>query len=59
MTSVLTFFPLCASVAFVCTAVKEPDDEQIAGNAARLFAYISGGILAFVVVVQGLTAMLG
>lgn len=59
MSSILTFFPLCYAVAFVCTAVKESDRDLILAGSLKLFFYIIGGIATFAVVVQLLTAILG
>ncbi|MDF1665188.1 MAG: hypothetical protein P1V97_25725 [Planctomycetota bacterium] len=59
MSSILTFFPLCYAVAFVCTAVKESDRDLILAASLKLFLYIVGGIAAFALVVQLLTALLG
>lgn len=47
----LSFFPLAYGVAFVCTAVKEQDEDRIFPAANRLFAWITSGILGFGVAV--------
>ena len=48
MGQLLTFFPLVFAVAFVCTAVKDYDQQRIMRNTWRLFAYLSGGSLELV-----------
>jgi len=58
MALLLTFFPLCFVVAFVCTAVKETDRSRIISGTGRLFTTIVGGILGFAIVVESLTLLL-
>lgn len=59
MSSLLTFPIVCAVVAFVCTAVKDTDQDRILRHSARLFGWIAGGIMAFSVVVHIATKGLG
>lgn len=59
MMTLVTYFPVCFAVSFVCTAVKESDDSAIGKATLKLFAYIVFGILAFAIVVQLVTALLG
>ncbi len=54
----LTFFPVCAVVAFVCTAVKDTDRDRILKNSARLFGSVSSGIVGFALVVHVITILL-
>jgi hypothetical protein len=54
----LTFFPLCAVVAFVCTAVKDTDRNRILNSSARLFGTVSSGIVGFALAVHLITTFL-
>ncbi|MBL4849164.1 MAG: hypothetical protein JKY65_26870 [Planctomycetes bacterium] len=56
---VLEFLAVCLASAFVCTAVKEDEDQRLARSSARLFGVLGGGILAFGLAIQALTWVAG
>jgi hypothetical protein len=49
------FLAVCAATSFVCTEIKEDEDERLGRSTARLFVLMSGGILAFALLVQFFT----
>ncbi|MBX3469809.1 MAG: hypothetical protein KF878_23285 [Planctomycetes bacterium] len=51
----LTYLAVCAITAFVCTAVKEDEDQHLVQGALRLFGVMTGGIAAFAALVQAVT----
>lgn len=55
----LTFALVCLATSFVCTAIKEDEDERLALGSLRLLGVMGGGILGFAVVVQLLTSWAG
>jgi len=55
----LTFLLVCLATSFVCTAIKEDEDERLALGALRLLGVMGGGIVAFALVVQLLTSWAG
>ena len=54
-----TFVLVCLATSFVCTAIKEDEDQRLARASGRLFFVMSGGILAFAAVVQIMTVIAG
>jgi hypothetical protein len=56
---VLTFVLVSLATAFVCTAVKEDEDQHLAMSSTRLFLVMAGGIAAFAFAVQVLTLLAG
>lgn len=56
---IATFVLVCLATSFVCTAVKEDEDQRLARSSGRLFLVMSGGILAFAAVVQIMTLIAG
>lgn len=57
--TLLTFVAVSAATAFVCTAVKEDEDERLLHQTLRLFGLILAGITAFGGVVELLTLWAG
>lgn len=57
--ALLTFLLVCLATSFVCTAIKEDEDERLALGTLRLLGVMGGGILGFAVVVQVLTTWAG
>ncbi|MGE4141325.1 MAG: hypothetical protein AB7N76_11835 [Planctomycetota bacterium] len=51
----LQFFLVCAAAAFVCTAIKEDEDQRLGASTLRLLGLMGGGILGFALVVQAFT----
>ena len=56
---ITTFILVCLATSFVCTAVKEDEDQRLARASGRLFLVMSGGILAFAAAVQVMTVIAG
>lgn len=57
--ALVTFALVNLATAFVCTAVKEDEDARLGMNTGRLFVLLSAGIVAFGLVVHGLTLAAG
>tara|TARA_R110002072_G_scaffold152039_2_gene301592 strand:- start:933 stop:1121 length:189 start_codon:yes stop_codon:yes gene_type:complete len=55
----LEFFVVCVASAFVCTAIKEDEDQRLLRGSGRLFGVLGGGILAFGLLIQAMTWMAG
>lgn len=56
---VFEFVAVCLASAFVCTAIKEDEDERLLRGSGRLFAVLGGGILAFGFAIQTMTWVAG
>lgn len=57
--TLVSYFFVCAATAFVCTAVKEDEPEQLAMSTGRLVFFLAGGIALFGVVIQIFTLLAG
>jgi hypothetical protein len=59
MTPLLSYIFVCATTAYVCTAVKEDEPESLALATLRLLLVLMGGIAAFGLVIQVFTLLAG
>jgi hypothetical protein len=59
MTPLLSYIFVCATTAYVCTAVKEDEPESLAIQTLRLLIVLVGGIAAFGAVIQVFTLLAG
>ncbi len=56
---IFEFIAVCLASAFVCTAIKEDEDERLLRGSGRLFAVLGGGILVFGLSIQAMTWVAG
>jgi hypothetical protein len=57
--SLAAFVPVCLVTSLVCTALKEEEPRRLAAGTGRLFSVLAAGLVAFGLVVQLLTVILG
>jgi len=57
--ALISYTFVCAATAFVCTAVKEDEPEQVAFGTLRLLLVLGLGIAAFGAVIQVFTMLAG